>query len=252
MIRDALSFLGAMAGTILPYRYWERLPDSFPLRSGAFASALVTFFFGASIGIPGFLEHVGYVASETNAATIRLAEQQIAAGMHPDDPRAAKVLPGVHILSFFTFLLLTPKGWATMYLMGSGSLRLASVWFDDPIGDPLLTLVDGKVLKRVDRRHAERARVTREQLEGPETPDRVVSSEKAGIPGCDLVIVAARAKPGWSRGVVVYTAETCYRIGDPVERTIAGNLRTLYPLTEHTDLEAVRRSVDYDLPAQGH
>ena len=98
MIRDALSFLAAMAGTILPHRYWSRLPVSFPLRSAAFASALVTFFFGASIGIPGFLEHIGYVASATNAATIKLAEQQNAAGMHPDDPRAAKVLPGVHIL----------------------------------------------------------------------------------------------------------------------------------------------------------
>ncbi len=48
---------------------------------------------------------------------------------------------------------------------------------------------------------------------------------------------------------MVYTADTCYRIGDPVERVIAGNVRTLYPLTEHTDLEAVRRSVNYDLPS---
>ena len=46
----------------------------------------------------------------------------------------------------------------------------------------------------------------------------------------------------------MYTATACYRIGDPVERTVAGNLRTLYPLTEHTDFEAIRKSVNYDLP----
>ncbi len=155
---------------------------------------------------------------------------------------------GFSALSIFTFLLLTPKGWLTLYLLGTGGLRMAAVWFDDPIGDPVLTIVDSKMLGRLERQRAERERRTREELEGPEIPDRVVSSAQAGIPGCELVIVASRAKPGWSRGVVVYTADTCYRIGDPVERTIAGRLRTLYPLTEHTDLEAVRRSVHYDLP----
>jgi hypothetical protein len=65
----------------------------------------------------------------------------------------------------------------------------------------------------------------------------------------EQVIVTARRKIGWERGVVVYTDDACYRIGDPVERTIAGNLRTLYPLSEHTDLEAVRKSVTYQLPA---
>src|SRR5204863_9854241 len=89
---------------------------------------------------------------------------------------------------------------------------------------------------------------TREDLEGPEIPDRVVTSAKAGIPGCDFVIVSSRAKPGWGRDVVVYTQDACYRIGEPVERTVQGRLRTLYPLTEHTDLEAVRRSVHYDMP----
>jgi hypothetical protein len=248
MIRDAARFLAAMAAALLPFRLWPRLPGSFDMTRAAFASGLVTLFLAAAIGIPGFLEHVGYVASETNAATIKLAEQQNAAGMHPDDPRAAKVLPGVHILSFFTFLLLTTKGWATTYLAGSGSIRMAAAWFDDPVGDPVLTGIDEILWRNRSRLREERERLTREELEGPEIPDRVVSSAQAGIPGCDLVIVAARAKPGWSRGVVVYTADTCYRIGDPVERTIAGNLRTLYPLTEHTDLEAVRRSVQYDLP----
>ena len=249
MIRGALAFLAAMAAALLPFRLWPRLPDSFEMTRAAIASGLVTLFLAAAIGIPGFLEHVGYVASETNAATFRLAEQQIAAGMHSDDPKAATVLPGVHVLSFFTFLLLTTKGWLTMYLAGSGSTRMLAAWFDDPVGDPVMTGIDEILWRRRARRREERHRLEREELEGPEIPDRVVSSAQAGIPGCQLVIVASRSKPGWSRGVVVYTADTCYLIGDPVERSISGHLRTLYPLMEHTDLEAVRKSVNYDLPA---
>jgi hypothetical protein len=46
----------------------------------------------------------------------------------------------------------------------------------------------------------------------------------------------------------VLTADAAYRIGQPEERTIAGRLRTLYPLTEHKDFEAIRKSVYYDWP----
>jgi hypothetical protein len=87
-------------------------------------------------------------------------------------------------------------------------------------------------------------------LERPEIPDRVVSSAAAGIPGCDLVIVTSRRKEGWARGVAVFTSSACDRIGDPVERMVTGRLRTLYPLTEHKDFEAVRKSVRYDLPGE--
>jgi hypothetical protein len=236
MIRDALAFLAAMVVTILPHRHWSRLPGSFPVNAAAFASALVTFFCGAAIGIPGFLEHMAATVSLANETTLKY------------DFFNRGLSSGFAGLSIFTFLLLTPKGWLTMYLLGTGGLRMAAVWFDDPIGDPVLTIVDSKLFRRREKRRGERELQTREELEGPEIPDRIVSSAQAGLPACDLVIVASRAKPGWSRGVVVYTADTCYRIGDPVERTIAGNLRTLYPLTEHTDLEAVRRSVQYDLP----
>ena len=60
--------------------------------------------------------------------------------------------------------------------------------------------------------------------------------------------MSSRRKPGWERGVAVFTQERCYRIGEPVERTIAGRLRTLYPLSEHKDFEAIRKSVHYELP----
>jgi len=194
------------------------------------------------VGVPGFLEHAGANVSVANQGVLDAAMR---------DPRVGYdrgAVAGAVSLSIFTFLLLTPAGWVTMYLVGTGGVRAAAGWFDDPIGDPLLTGAD-EILQRGRRRRRERREVgNREALEGPDLPDRIVSSANAEIPGCDFVIVSSRRKPGWERGVAVYTADACYRIGEPVERTIAGRLRTLYPLTEHADYEAVRKSVRYDLP----
>ena len=97
---------------------------------------------------------------------------------------------------------------------------------------------------RASRSEARRA------AEGREVTDRLVSPEAAGIPGCDFVIVASRRKAGWERGVAVFTQDGCYRLGEPIERTINGRLRTLYPFTEHRDFEAVRKSVRYELPGR--
>ena len=235
MLVGGLAFVVAILVAPLPFRLWRHLP-SLPLESAAFVSGILTLFCGAAVGIPGFLEHA--------AANVSLAnEVQVATG-----PINRSLTQGFAGMSLYSFLLLTPEGWLTMYLAGSGGVRAGGAWFGDPIGDPILTALDEIAWRTHRRLTSTRARQSREALEGPEVRDRVVSSANAGIPGCDLVIVSSRAKPGWSRGVVVYTADTCYRIGDPIERTIAGSLRTLYPLTEHTDLEAVRRSVNYDLP----
>jgi hypothetical protein len=126
---------------------------------------------------------------------------------------------------------------------------MAAAWFDDAIGDPALTAIAAVAIGRRDAVRVRRNRETREAREGPEVPDRVVSSAAAGIGNCDLVIVSSRRKPGWERNVVVVTGDKCYRIGEPVERTVAGRLRTLYPLTEHGDLEAIRKSVRYEIPS---
>jgi hypothetical protein len=208
----------------------------------AFVSGLATFFLGAAIGIPGFLEH----AHATTSLALDAELTKVFA-----DPNAGYrqgYVQGFTALSIFTFLLLTPKGWATLYLMIGGGVRAAAAWFDDPVGDPLLTTLDAIVSGGASRRRDHQASAAREALEGPEIPDRVVTGSAAGIPGCDLVIVTSRRKPGWDRGTAVYTQAACYRLGEPEERTIAGRRRYLYPLTEHRDFEAVRRSVRYDLP----
>lgn len=241
MLFRAFAFALAIPAAFLPYRLWGRLPAWLPLETAAFLSGILTLLAGAAVGIPGFLTHAGANVSMANQAVL---DDAMRSGAGYD----RGMVSGFGGLSIFTFLLLTPAGWGTLYLIGSGGVRAGAAWFDDPVGDPVLTGVDHLLVTRRERRLDARARHTREALEGPEFPDRVVSGAKAGVADCDLVIVSSRRKPGWARGVVVYTATACYRIGEPVERTIAGNLRTLYPLAEHKDLEAVRKSVNYDMP----
>jgi hypothetical protein len=242
MLLRGLAFIAAIPATLLPHRFWRQLPWWLPVASAGFLAGILTLLAGMAIGIPGFLAHAGANVSMANQGVLDAAMRDPTIGYDRG------LVAGFGALSIFTFLLLTPLGWLTLYLVGSGGVRAGAAWFDDPIGDPILTGLDYILSRGRDSRAATNEHRTRAALEGPETPDRVISSATARIPGCDIVIVTARRKPGWERGVVVYTDDACYRIGDPVERTIAGNLRTLYPLNEHTDLEAVRKSVNYQLP----
>ena len=241
MLRGAIGVLAAW----LPQRYWRALPVWIPVERAAFVSGLLTLFAGAAIGIPGFLEHAGANVSFLNETMVSNAQRD------PNVGYSRGMVQGFAGLSIFTFLLFTPQGLLTLYLLGSGAARAAGAWFEDPVGDPILTGVDYAVAGGRDRQRRGAQRRQREALEGPEVPDRAVTPAAAGLSGCDLVIVASRVKPGWEHGVTVFTADAAYRIGPPVERTIAGRLRTLYPLTEHRDFEAVRKSVHYDLPVRG-
>ena len=79
-------------------------------------------------------------------------------------------------------------------------------------------------------------------------PDVLLTGSAAGLSGCSLVVVASRRKPGWTRGAFVVTAQRRFRIGDPLDCRTPNGLRRLYPLTEATDLEVMRRWVRYELP----
>lgn len=237
-------FLIGTVASLLPHRHWQRLPPDIPVEMGAFASGIATMLAGAAIGIPGFLAHAHQTTSLGIDAMLHKAFTDPTAGY------SQGMVQGFAGLSIFEFLLLTPRGWLTMYLIVTGTMRGIAAYFDDPFGEPILTSIDLIVSRGFTRRGARKAIEAREALEGPEIPDRRVSADTAGIPGCDFAIVASRRKPGWERGVAVFTKDGCYRLGQPIERTINGRLRTLYPFTEHRDFEAVRKSVQYELPEQ--
>lgn len=239
--------LAAIAAGVLPSRHWPALEAHVPVREAAVASSLVTLLAGAAVGIPAYLAHAGAVASR---ATTRMLEATgwlaPAAAVAPGEAEAAWL---ASYLSLVSFLFFTPAGLAATYLCATGLLRAASAWVDQAMGDPLLTGADWLLHTHRRRRRASRAAADRERLEGPEVPDRVVTGAQAGIEGADLVVVASRRKTGWNAGVFVIADEEWYRLGTPVDRETPSGLRTLYPLSEIRDHEALRKGVRYRLPA---
>ena len=229
---------------MLPARFWPNLDRHLPVTESAFLASLLTLLAGAAIGIPGFLNHAAEQASFNTQAMLNAAASNSPDAQSVDSSMSV----GMSSLSLFTFLLLTPAGWATMYLGLTGLVRTAAAALDDPHGDLLLTVVDGVLVRSVRSSQARGARTSREELEGPQVADRVVPGAQVGLPGAQLVVVASRRKPDWDAGTVVITADSIYRVGTIVERTIRGRLRTLYPLTEHKDFETFRRTVRYELP----
>lgn len=238
-LANAARRIAGIVAAMLPRRTWDTLDLHLPVTSSALIASLLTFLAGMAIGIPGFLDYASGQSKMYIDLLVNAADQ----GKSPTRDMAV----GMNAFALWTFLLLTPTGWATLYLATTGFIRSVAAWFDDPRGDALLSGADWAVRRVWHGRRTAQASRRRERLEGPETRDLVVSGARAGIPGADLVIIASRRKPGWDCDTIVITAEAAYRIGTITERTIDGRLRTLYPLSEHKDLEAFRRTVHYDI-----
>jgi hypothetical protein len=236
--------LAGIAAAMLPARLWPHLDRHLPVTESAFIASLLTLLAGAAIGIPGFLNHATEQAAFNTQAMLNAAVSNSPDAQSVDSSMSV----GMSSLSLFTFLLLTPLGWATVYLGLTGLGRTVAAALDEPHGDFFLTVVDKVLVRSVRSGQARSARTSREELEGPQVADRVVPGAQVGLPGAQLVVVASRRKPDWDAGTVVVTDGPVYRVGVIVERTIHGRLRTLYPLTEHKDFETFRRTVRYELP----
>ena len=234
---EALRRVAGVGAAMLPKRWWDTLDLYVPASDSALISGILTFMAGAGLGIVSFISHATGWAAETNRLVLGSPDLALSG--------AGSISM---LLAFFTFLFFTPWGWATLYLTFSGFIRAGAAAFSESFGDPLLTGLDAMAVGTTRRVRVSRARARRETLEGPEVADRIVPGSKLGMPGVDFVIVASRVKPDWNKGTVVISASKTYRVGAIEERTIAGRLRTLYPLTEHKDLEVFRRTVRYDLP----
>lgn len=194
-------------------------------------------FSGVAIGMSGFLDYAWEITSRTTDAFM---------AAHGDDV----LLPGSGMAILPMFLLATPAGLLSLYLTATGFLRAVEVFLlDHRRGDPVLTLIDAACQGMSRRLRDGSSRRTRERLEGPAVPDRLVGGARVGRPDVPLVLLASRAKPDWAVGSYLVGRDgTAHRIGAPFDYKTPAGLRTAYPLTPLTTLEPIRHAIAYELP----
>ena len=240
---DMAQWCAAVILGAAPRRVWPRLEPPLPLVATAVPSGLLTFVLGFVIGVPAFFAYAERAADTNNEWMLRNISR-VGAG----DATSVTTAPvALSILTLFEFLLVTPTGLVTMYLIATGALRAVSAMVDDPRGDPVLSAAHWgttSLLTRMTRTSKQRAR---ERLEGPEVPDRLVTGESVGLTA-DYVVIASRRKFEWEAGAIILTSADWYRLGMPIDAEMETGLRTLYPLTKLDAVEVVRRGIQYELP----
>lgn len=195
---STLAWFAGVAAATLPKRWWPMLDPYVPVTDSAAIAAILTILLAGAIGVPGFIDHTTQQVSLNNRAV--LAEAQKAAARPEAEETLSqrdwgRMFVGVSSLSLFTFIFLTPAGWASTYLGISGTWRAIAASVDDPFGDPILTGVDALLLRGARGARAQAERQQREALEGPQVPDRVVRGSHSGITGADLVTPGSRSLP---------------------------------------------------------
>lgn len=196
---------------------------------------------GFFLGVDGFLKFGTRMADANNTWMMR----QLSSG---GNDAAAMVPYGISVITLFIFLFFTPIGLLSSYLATTGALRAISAWFDDPRGDPLLSWIHWGIMTLLSRNTEERRRIAREHLEGVEARDVLVTGHSLGA-NADYVLLASRRKAEWTAGATIMTSGQWYRLGEPYDVETPVGLRTAYPLTKFDSLEAVRRGIEYELPA---
>lgn len=216
------SFLALVAGFI-PRHYWSRL--DLGIADWAVLSGVATLFAGCASGITGYFAYMTRTLD------------------------SAYFVPSPYLMvSYFGYVLFTPRGLFSLYLVFSGLARAVSAWIDEPFGDPILTGVDNLIRRlrgSATTRAAERERLA---AEGADEPDRRYPGDWADLPGVDFVIVAARRKAGWTAGTMVVTGDGWFTLAEPFDRPTPNGLRIVYPLTALQTLDVLRKGVAYELP----
>jgi len=213
----------------LPARYWDES------RRGAILSALLTALAGVLVGMQGLFEYMDLV----NAASAKVA---IAGGA------SRTGMAGMGALSPIAFFFFTPLGWLADYLLITAVVRGISLAVDQPLGDPILTLVDYAVRDKAADQQARKAAEARESAEGPVAPDEILECRKFAGKEADFVVVSSRRKDGWTQHTTVFAGAVRLRLGEPREMTLEGKLRTCYPLKVIRDIQVDRRIVQYEWP----
>jgi hypothetical protein len=250
-----LAYLGAVAVhllaipvSMLPKRWWRPL-EAVPVHRMAAPGGLFTVGVGLFLGARGMAAYFARAADAAADATLKAAQHQLVQGVSKANWISTVPMQGVSGLSIFAFLLFTPLGWLSTYLVVSGVYRAIAASVEDPFGDPILTGVDTVIWRTRRTARASGARRARERLEGPEVPDRLYKGDWAKLPAVDYVLVASRRKPEWTKGAFVITSDGWYRLGEAFDLRLPEGLRTVYPLTLLKTNEVLRRGVAYELPS---
>ena len=226
---------------LLPRRYWHEMGR------GAYASVMLTAAAGVRVGYAGFFAYASRAGEEAATLALKVGGGGGAPGMSPES-QAGAALMGM-ALTPFAYFLFTPTGWVADYLVLSALFRAVTLSVGNPWGDPVLTVIDTLVRSKVEEDRRDEAARKREEAEGPAVPDEIVAGTQFAGKPADFVIVSSRLKEGWTKNTTVVASGVRLRLGDPVERTVKGRLRTLYPLSVIQDIQVDRRVVLYDWPS---
>jgi len=243
-VRSLIDRVLAIPCALLPKRYWQSF--DLPMANMAPLSSWVTMLGGFVIGVPGYFAYLERLRGAKGASILDISTAQIE-GRLPETA-AVSAIPSVLYMTAPLQFLLTPLGFAAGYMVVTGLFRVVASFVDEAQGDPILTGVDTLGRMLFTSRQQRVVRVERAKLERMDEPDRRYDGEWAGLTGVDFVIVSSRRKSGWTKGTWVITNDGWFVLGEPFDRPMPNGLRTVYPLTAQTTLEAVRKSVQYDLP----
>lgn len=245
-MRYWLELIVALPFALLPKRYWQSI--DLPVPNVAAWSSLLTMFAGFAIGIRGYFAFLVVLYSSSGASILEISKRQVAGDL-PEDAAVSGIPMALGILAPITFALATPVGLLATYLVLSGFARVVGSYIGEPHGDPILTGIDSAWHRLRTSQHSRSEQQTRAALERRDEPDRRYDGEWAGLTGVNYVIVAARRKPGWTKGTWIITNDGWYKLGEPFDRPTPNGLRTIYPLTLETSLDVLRNGVSYELPA---
>lgn len=246
-MRTWIDRLLALPCGLLPRRYWQSM--DLPVPNMATASAFITLFLGFGLGIRGYMNYLELLRTTSKGVSIyEIAERQNQ-GTLPSSAAVSAIPSGLAMTAPFAFALFTPLGLVATYLVISSFARLMASYTGEPFGDPILTGADALARRTVKRQRQRSASATRERLEGADEPDRLYDGEWANVPDATYVVVAARRKPGWTKGTWIITPDGWFTLGEPFDRPMPQGLRTVYPLTlQTTTADVLRKGVSYELP----
>lgn len=243
-MRSLIDRLLAIPCSLLPKRYWQSV--DLPVPNMAPLSSWLTMVGGFAVGVPAYFTYLDRLRGIKGLSILEISTAQLEERL-PETAEVSAIPSALYMTAPLQFLF-TPLGLLAAYMVLSGLVRVAASYIDEAHGDPILSGADWLWRKVFTSQQQRTVRVARERLERIDEPDRRYDGEWAGLTGVDFVIVSSRRKPGWDTGTWVITDDGWFVLGEPFDRPMPNGLRTVYPLTAQTTLEAVRKSVPYQLP----